>query len=335
MAENKYIKIPSSLSFYKDIDENIYFNEYIIFKSINDNLTLIYVNEEDSLIFYDLDSFKKINQINNPVCSITDIRYHLDNKNKRDLIMITGYENVIQIWDYNKLECITKIEINDENGYHILSCFIYFNNNLNIIATKKYSDDNPFFIYDIEGNMIEEIKNSYKYINIMNSYYYNKMNKTYILVNQNNINSYYLNEKKEYFLYKNEFKSNFINNVIIDDSEETVKLIGKSDKNIQIWNFNTGEKIINLEFNENSYNNIYCIAAWNSSLYLISIFNRNEKDSCKLKFVDIRNGKIMHNLDYKNENVVFIRKIFHPSIGDALIVRTSTFKIELLLPKDK
>ena len=43
----------------------------------------------------------------------------------------------------------------------------------------------------------------------------------------------------------------------------------------------------------------------------------------------------MHNLDYKNENVVFIRKICHPSIGDALIVRTSTFKIELLLPKDE
>ena len=74
------------------------------------------MDENDSLIFYDLVNFKKINQINNSVYRITDLRYHLDNKNKRDLIMVTGYENIIQIWDCNKLECLTKIEINNEMG---------------------------------------------------------------------------------------------------------------------------------------------------------------------------------------------------------------------------
>ena len=255
MAENQNIKLPSNLSLFKVIAENIDYFEYIIFKSIYDNLTLICVDENDSLIFYDLVSFKKINQINNSVYRITDLRYHLDNKNKRDLIMITGYENIIQIWDCNKLECLTKIEINDENGCHALSCFIYFNNNLNIIATLKYSDNNK-----------------------MNSYYYNKLNSTYILVNMNNINSYYLNGKKEYYVYENQFKSNFINNVIIDNNEETVKLIGQSNKNIQIWNFNTGEKIINLEFQENLYD-IYCINAWNPPFYFISSYKRNENGS--------------------------------------------------------
>lgn len=334
MVENKNIKIPSNFSFFKDIAENIYSNDIIIFKSIYDNLTLIYIDENDSLIFYDLDTFKKINQINNTVYRITDIRYHLDRKNKRDLIMVTGYENIIQIWDYNKLECLTKIEINDENGCHILSCFIYFKNNLNIIVTKKYSDDSPFLIYDIEGNKIEEMKNSYKYINIMNSYYNNKLSATYAIVNIKNINSYFLDEKKEYFVYENQFESNFIKDVIIDDSEETIKLIGQSKKNIQIWNFNTGEKIINLEFHED-LGNIYSINAWNSPFYFISTFKNEEDSSTNLKIVDIRNGKIIQNLDYKKGKLIFIRKINHHSMGDALIVRTKSDKIELLLPNDK
>ena len=334
MAENQNIKLPSSLSFFKNIDKDIYYYDYIIFKSIYDFLTLVYADENNSLIFYDLVSFKKINQINNSVYQITDLRYHLDNKNKRDLIMITGYENIIQIWDYNKLECLTKIEIKDENGCHILSCFIYFNNSLNIIATLKYSDNNPFLIYDIEGNKLEEIKNSYKYINKLNSYYNNKLSSTYVIVKMNNINSFYLNEKKEYFVYENQFKFNFIKDVIIDDNEETIKLIGHSNKNIQIWNFNTGENIINLEFQEDLYD-IYCINTWNPPFYFISTYNREENGSTKIKFVDIRNGKVIQNLDYKNDNLKYIIKINHPSIGDALLVLTSTNKIELLLPNDK
>ena len=332
MVDNKNIKIPSNFSFFKDIAEKIYSNDIIIFKSIYDILTLLYI-EEENLIFYDLETFKKINQINNTVCSITNLRYYLDSKNKRDLIMVTGYENEIQIWDYNKLECLTKIEINDENGCHISSCFIYFKNNLNIIVTKKYSDDSPFLIYDIEGNKIEEIKTSYKYINKLNYYYYNKLSATYAIVNNNKINSYYLDEKKEYFKYENQFKSNFIEDVIVDDCEETIKLIGQSEKNIQIWNFNTGEKIINLEFLED-LENIYSINAWNPPFYFISTF-KNEEDGSNLKIVDIRNGKIIKNLDYKKDKLACIRKISNHSIGDALIVRTKAGKIELLLPNDK
>ena len=55
----------------------------------------------------------------------------------------------------------------------------------------------------------------------------------------------------------------------------------------------------------------------------------------KIKFVDIRNRKVIQNLDYKNDNLKYIIKINHPSIGDALLVLTSTNKIELLLPNDK
>ena len=73
----------------------------------------------------------------------------------------------------------------------------------------------------------------------------------------------------------------------------------------------------------------------NPPFYFISTSKREENDSTKIKIVDIRNGKIIRILDYKNENLNCIRKINHPSIGDALIVGTSTNKIELLLPNYK
>lgn len=66
--------------------------------------------------------------------------------------MITAYINVIQIWDINKLECLSTIEINNEDGCHILSCFLNYDNNPNIIISKKYGSKYPFMIYDIEGN---------------------------------------------------------------------------------------------------------------------------------------------------------------------------------------
>ena len=135
-------------------------------------------------------------------------------------------------------------------------------------------------------------------------------------------------------MYENQLKSDFIEDVIIDESEETIKLIGQSKKNIQIWNFNTGEKIINLEFHED-LGKIYSINAWNSPLYFISTSKNGKDASTNLKIVDIRNGKIIQNLDYKKDILTFIRKINHHSIGDVLIARTKAYKIELLLPDDK
>ena len=324
----------SGLSFSKDIVEDINFTEkFIVFKSINDIFTLVYIDENNSIISYDLNNFKKLNEIKTEIqYNITDIKYNFDIKNKKDLIMITTYINEVQIWNINELECLTKIEINNEDGCHIYSCFCNYDNNLNIIICKKYGSKYPFMIYDLSGNKIKEINNSYEYISKMYSYYDDKLNNNYIIVTNNYINSFDLNASKEYHEYQNEIKNNAIKNIIIDNKEEIIKIIALTSSNIQIWNFNTEEKLFNIDFGLEGLNRINNISLWNSNFCLISIFH-GEENSTIIKLVDLKNGKIIKNLiKYENENLISIDKISHESFGDAVLVSTNNGKIKMLIP---
>ena len=328
---------PSTLSFSKDLIEDIGFTEkFIVFKSINELFTLVYINKDNSIISYDLNNFKKLSEIKtNFYYNITDLQYTFDIKNKRDLIMITSYNNEIQIWDINKLECLTKIEINNKDGCHILSCFVNYNNDIKIIISKRYGSKYPFMIYDIEGNKIKEVNNSYDYISNMYSYYNNKLNKNYIIVTNNYIESFDLNESKEYHEYENEIKKvmeNKVNNIIIDDNEEIIKIIGLTKSNIQIWNFNTGDKLINIDFGLAEPSRINNISHWNSDLYLISIYDRKENNTI-INLVNLKDGKIIKNLmKCENENLISINKMKHDSLGDVILVSTYNNKLKLLLP---
>ena len=339
-TETKLNSYPSSFSFHKDlIEDNLLTNVYVIFKSIYDELLLIYANEKNSIITYDLESFKTKNEIITKFYTdIVDLRHCFDKENKRDLIMVTAYEDVIQVWDINKIECLTNISINNEDGCHIVSCFINYNNNLNIFITKRYSSVNPFLIYDIKGNKIKEINNSYKYISIIKTYYSIKLNSTYILMINNTIQSFDLNENKEYHLYKNDFKEQLFSDIIIDDNDEITKLIGPYEKHIQIWNFHRGEKICNIDLLLEDVNykvNSFC--NWNDRFYLISIsLNSWENKNTIIKLFDLEKKEIIKNL-YNSENEIFhcIKKINNHSLGEALIISTNNGKIKLLLPINK
>ena len=166
----------------------------------------------------------------------------------------------------------------------------------------------------------------------MYSYYDDKLNNNYIIVTNNYINSFDLNASKEYHEYQNEIKSNAIKNIIIDNKEEIIKIIALTSSNIQIWNFNTEEKIFNIDFGLEGLNRINNILLWNSNFCLISIFH-GEENSTIIKLVDLKNGKIIKDLmKYENENLISIDKISHESFGDAVLVSTNNGKIKMLLP---
>ena len=336
--ETKINSYPSGFSFYKElIGDNLLANRYIIFKSINDKLLLTYINEKNSIISYDLESFTKKNEIvTNFYTDIVDLTHCLDKDNKRDLIMVTAYENIIQVWDINKMECLTNIEIQPEDGCHIVSCFTNYNNNLNVFITKRYSSENPFLIYDIKGNKIKEINNSYKNISIINNYYSPKSNNTYILLINNTIQSFNLNENKEYHLYKNDFKERLFPDVIIDDNDEITKLIGLYEKHIQIWNFHLGEKICNIDLLLGDVNyNVNYICNLDADLYLILLRSWTNSNTI-IKLFDLKNKKIIKNLyNSENEMLFCVKKLSHHSLGEALIVSTNNNKIKLLLPINK
>ena len=145
-----------SLNFSRDLINDINFRCLnIIFKSIYNKLILVYINEDDSVVSYDLNNFEKIIEIKDLFYSyIVDLKYICDYKNKRDLVMICCYNNEFQVWDFNKVIRILNIEIDNNNGCHNLFCFLNYNNNIHIITMEKYSDKCPFIIYDLGGNII-------------------------------------------------------------------------------------------------------------------------------------------------------------------------------------
>lgn len=146
----------------------------------------------------------------------------------------------------------------------------------------------------------------------------------------NKIISYDLNENKEYHEYKNEFKDNTFD-IIIDNKEKIVNLIGRCKSNIQIWNFHTGEKINIININ----NEFYCesIISLKYQFYLISQIKKDGKNST-IKLVDLNNGKIVKELiSFKNDNVRVIKKINHSIFGESFIVINTNKKIQLLLPE--
>ena len=251
-----------NLLFLKDLvidsySNNWLINKFIVFKSLNNILYLIYSNNNKSIISYNIIDNKKINEIKNAhKDQISSFRYYLDNINKRDLIISLSsnlhYSN-IKLWDINNLELILNIEkltnygflksacfLNDNNGVYIVACFVVYN---------KYNPE-PIKVYDFKGNKTKEINDSEKSAYYIDNYYDDDLNKNFILTgNLGYIKSYDYNENKIYHKYYENNNNSGHLSIIINIQKEMTELIESCcDGNIRIWNFHTGKllRIINI-----------------------------------------------------------------------------------------
>ena len=107
---------------------------YSIFKSINGNTILIYSNEGNSMIYYDINNNQKITKIKNAHNSkIIKVSHCYDNLNKRDVVMSIAEKNDIKLWDLKSFECIHIFNNIYEKGF-ITGCFFKDNNQSYIIT---------------------------------------------------------------------------------------------------------------------------------------------------------------------------------------------------------
>ena len=122
---------PREIQFFKNIISNAKIfgfieNSFIVFESIHKLLCLIYTNQKNSIISYDLAKNIKINEIKNAhKKSISNYRYCFDKIKKRELIISISLEdNNIKLWDFNNLECLFKFkEVNTEGIIYIIKNF--------------------------------------------------------------------------------------------------------------------------------------------------------------------------------------------------------------------
>ena len=169
LNKNKnYEKLFMNLEFSNDLTKDsfsylIQDNTFLLFKSINDILCLIYSTENKSIVIFNIIDSKKLIEIKNAHNNyITNFRYYLDIINNRDLMLsISAKDNSLKLWNINNLECLISIDKIYDNG--ILTSGIILNeNNQNYIIVCNFNvwESEPIKILDFNGKTIKEINDN-------------------------------------------------------------------------------------------------------------------------------------------------------------------------------
>ena len=294
-------------------DYNWIENTFTVFKSLDDNIYLIYSNKNKAIICYNIIDNKKLIEIKNAHNKyITSFRYLLDKINNRDLIIsISAFGNDIKLWDIKNWECIIGIEKVYKNGTIVSACFLTDNNNNYIISSNDtFNNCGPIKVFDFNGKEIKEINNSNNLTCFIDTYYDQKLSKNYIITgNYKFCQSYDFNKNIIYHKYCDNDNSSHSSLIIINNND-IIKLIDSSrDGNIKIWNFHSGLLLSRIKVS-NCY--IVGICLWNIDNLFVGSVN-------KIILVDLNNEKILYSIILHKKQVLTIKKISHPKFGDCLI----------------
>ena len=315
---------------------------FIIFKSFNDNFHLVYSTESNSIVYYNIEDRKKITEIKN--ChkkSIYLLKYITDDINKRILILSLSLNNDLKIWNTNNYECIINLEnINLEGkNFTFSACFIKENNNIYIGISDSGNNNGPIKIFNLEGSLIKKINNGG--VDYIESYFDEKLSKNYLLTySRFCLESYDFKSNQIYKTYTdlsecrvksylNYYKIFFI----YDDDGNITKLIGFRNGPtiiLKVWNFHSGEKLIEMDYNNYFYINDACL--WNNQYLLITYAEKGEdmagKEDNYIKLIDLKNGEIVKDLiKFSKFYLFFIKKFIHPSNGECLL----TFRYDYII----
>ena len=323
--EEEFKSNPKQIEYSKDlvIDSYAYNcidNTYITFKLSNKIIYLIYSNKNNSIISYDITNNQKIKEIKNAHNNyIRNFRYYFDKINNENLILSISIDNDIKLWNLKNWENFLNLKNINNEGNIYSACFLNSNNNNYILTSNSNKNGicESIKVLDFKGNKIKEINDSNENTVFIDSYYDNKLYKTYIITgNEGYIKSYDYTENKLYHKYNdnNDNKEDH-DSIIINDKEKIIKIIEScEDGNIRIWNFHSGDllnkiKIINCI--------LYGICLWNNEYLFAGCDDKN------IKLIDLKKGVIIKDLIGHNWEVLTIKKIIYPKYVECLISQNS------------
>ena len=290
-------------------------NTFCAFKSINDLFYLIYANENNSIISFNLITTKKINEIKNSHNEyITNFRHFLDIDNKRDLIIsISADDNNLKMWDISDWKCLLNLVKINKIGCLYSACFLREKNKNYIITSNAYLNDSESIkIFDLEGNKLDELNNSNDETYFIDSYYSNILSRTYIITgNFGFVKSYDFNSKEIFHKYNDQNKIQFNHySLVMSIKEKITKLIESCEDGIvRIWDFNLGlllNKIIIMK-------SLYGINLWNDDYLLVCCYDE------PMQLINLNNLAIIKIIDGHNQIELNIKKIIFPQNRECLI----------------
>lgn len=288
-------------------------NSFSVFETFDHILMIIYATRNNSIISYDIIDNKKIKEIENAHKKPITIFCHCcdNNISRRDLILsVSSFDNNIKLWDAQNWDCLFNIIANN-NPWTWSACFLKDNNQIFILTSNYWKENSePIKILDCNGNNIKELNNSNDGTFFIDSYYDNKFSKNYIVSGHlDYVKSYDYNNNKIYHKYcDNNNKGHSC--ISVNNYKENTYLIESScDGFLRIWDFHLALLLNKIEVN--------------SELYGICLFNENYCfvgcNDKTIKFIDMKNKKVLKNLNGHNMKVLTIKKINHPKYGECLV----------------
>ena len=307
---------PKNMQFSSDIVKDSfagysYEDSFIVFKSVDNILQLVYATKEKSIISYDLDSKRNIaKKFKAHKNFITNFKFIYDRENNKDIVMsISKKDNNIKIWNANSWELLTDISNTNQNNFLYSACFLQNENNINIITSNGKNlqalQSNENFenmkLFNLKGELIFEIEDTNDCTYFVDIYYDNNLSKNFIVTgNFNYVKSYDFDSKSLYHKY---FENNngIHPSVIINKIGEKIKLIEScEDGNIRIWGFHSGELIRKIK-TEN--NNLYGICLWNENFIFVGCKDQS------IKLIELKNGLLIKNLKGHKGRIISFKKI--------------------------
>jgi hypothetical protein len=320
------------LNFIKSIEAysiNPYKNSFIIFNSPLSSIQyLVFATKEKNIISYDLNSNKVLTRINQSE-DIMRFEYIFDKKNRRDLLMAYNLLNYLKIYDIKNWNIILKIDKVNNLGVLHSACFLHYikeNEYFIITSNDNYFKPDYIKVYDLKGNIKQEIKNSNENTFCVKTFNDESNSKTFIIAMIKNdfIKSYDFDNNTLYKKYSEKGIEGYSNMEIIKTKEGIIKLITSCAAYglILIWNFNSGillNKIITGEkfFTFFLYNEkILFIGTMKGDLILMDLLSQDKKN---IKNIHENYINCINNFIHKtgenclvtqgNDNIIKIYKI--------------------------
>ena len=296
-------------------------NAFDVFKSMEDILFLIYTNNFNSIILYNLIDCKIISEIKNAhKKSIGNLKYYLENDsdsdNNRELIMsVSPEDSDIKLWNIINLECIFNYNLFYNDGFLFAACILN-DKNINYIITSHFSIDcfpKNIKIYNLNEKYIKPVDNSDNNTVTIIAFHDKKLCKNFIIAgNFGYIKSYDFTKNEIYYkYYDDEYNYSYHNSIVINNNKEMIQMIESSDKGIiRIWDFHSGMLLNKINIYDGK---LYGICLWNNN----NIFVGNEKGTISL--IKLNEEIEIKDINSHKSKVLSIKKFNHPKYGECLL----------------
>jgi len=310
---------------------------FCVFKSINNIHHLIYKNNSNYIISYDLTNSQKLSQIKFANFDFDEIKHFLDKINKRDIIFFINFDT-IKIFNAANWTCMGQIKekinkINPIQGvlYRIISIDKKGGINACMFESKKKNyivtsclNSQYFKFWELNGHKIKDIKTPNERNLTIGTY-----NFFIISGNHDCCTSYNFNTKifKKYKVIKNDKNNYKFNNfVVYKDKQGILKLIAKAQKSridqycIFIWNFNSCDMINKTDFGIIQFDSGFNI--WNDNYLIIGVGQ-------KFRIYNLFKEQFTQDIQFQDV-IIFYKIIIHPKFGKCIMYSDSNKKIHLL-----